>query len=192
MLEPAEIAAGAACAAALAGWVAAINASRTLARQRRDSRERSRPMVAAELRDQPYASATQALVIRNLGPTIARNVRITFDPEIPDPVDPKQSVTPFLKRRYAAPIPVLTPGMELDNIWFSGEPSSSGWSNTEPMPDTCTVRIAYDAPDGTRYDDEFPIDVGVIRDRTYVTSSGDPVEIAKGILKTLKGIESKL
>jgi hypothetical protein len=60
------------------------------------------------------------------------------------------------------------------------------------MPDTCTVRIAYDAPDGTRYDDEFPIDVGVIRDRTYVTSSGDPVEIAKGILKTLKGIESKL
>jgi hypothetical protein len=40
-------------------------------------------MMAAELRDHPYVKATQLLVIKNYGPSIARNVTVTFDPEIP-------------------------------------------------------------------------------------------------------------
>jgi hypothetical protein len=68
-------------------------------------------MVAAELRSPPYTRGTQTLVITNYGPSIARNVRVTFDPEIPDPAPKKaaKSVTSYLKRRYARPIPVLTP-----------------------------------------------------------------------------------
>jgi hypothetical protein len=194
-MGPGWLAAGAACVGAAAACYAAINGSRTLARARQDRRDRGRPMMAAELRDAPYVPATQYLVVRNYGPTIARNVRVTFEPEIPDP-DPEradESVTPFIKRRYAETIPVITPGMELDNIWFSGRPGGSGgWLNDEPIPDKSIVHIAYDGPDGTRYADEFPIDVGLIRNRTYTTSSDEPHRLAKDGLKVLKSIQAAL
>ncbi len=123
-------------------------------------------MVTAELRDVPYVAASQAFVVRNYGPTIARNVKVTFDPEIPDPDPDKvdQSAIPYLKRRYANPIPVFTPGMELDNIWYSGRPAADGggWTNALPIPDQVTVDIEYEAPDGTRYMDQFLLDTHII------------------------------
>jgi len=191
MVDSAWVAAGAACAAGAAAWVAAINGSRTLARARRDSRDRSRPMLAAELRDVPYATASQALVIRNAGATIARNVEVTFQPPIPDPEPAMEasSVTPFLKRRYAKPIPVLTPGMELDNLWYVGEAYGNGYVNSEPTPDKVDVHLSYDAPDGTRYSDVFPLDVDLLRKRTYSTSSSSPEEQAKEAVKALKAIQ---
>lgn len=33
----------------------------------------------------PYVRGTQTLVIRNYGPAPAFNVRVTFDPPVPDP-----------------------------------------------------------------------------------------------------------
>lgn len=151
-------------------------------------------MVAAELQDVPYVRGTQRLVIRNCGPTIARNVNVTFDPEIPDPEprDTEQSLTPFLKRRYAQPIAAITPGMELDNLWYVGVPEGNGFRNVEPTPDQVTVHLSYDAPDGTRYDDAFPLDVDVIRKRTYSTSSTSPEAQAKEALKLLKAIQRSL
>src|SRR5450830_287225 len=92
--------------AAIAGATSGI---RTLRQNRKDSKARSRPMVAAELRDVKYSEATQILIIRNYGPSIARNVRVSFDPPLPDPEDPSTSVTPFLKNRYSKVIQVLTP-----------------------------------------------------------------------------------
>src|SRR4051794_36626263 len=100
-----RVAAGTAVVAAAAAVTAATSGVRTLRQNRRDSKARSRPMVAAELREIPYVKGTQILVVRNYGPSIARNVRVKFDPEIPDPDDPSTSVTPFLKRRYAKPVP---------------------------------------------------------------------------------------
>lgn len=130
-----RVAAAAAAVGAVAAASAATIGNRTLRQNRRDSRSRSRPMVAAELRDEPYADATQILVIRNYGPSIARNVRVSFDPPIPDPVDPSSSGTPFLKKRYANPIPVLTPGMGLDNVYYSARPGSGDqFENLEPTP----------------------------------------------------------
>lgn len=147
-------------------------------------------MVAAELRDHPYAP-TQILVIRNYGPTIARDVQVTFEPPIPDPEpsEAAQSVTPFLKRRYEKPIPALTPGMELDNLWYVGRPSADGSINVEPTPDQVTVHLSYTGPDGSRYEDSFPLDVEIIKQRTYSESSTSPQSQTKEALKLLKGIE---
>src|SRR5665811_1804934 len=122
-----RVAAVAAVVAAGAAVTAATSGVRTLGQNRRDSKARSRPMVAAELREVQYVKGTQILVVRNYGPSIARNVRVSFDPEIPDPEDPSTSMTPFLKRRYANALPVLTPGVELDNIYFSGQPEGGSW-----------------------------------------------------------------
>lgn len=194
-MEPAWLAASAACAAAIAGWWAAFNGVRTLRQARKDSKNRGRPMLAAELRRIPYVKATLTLVIRNLGPTIARNVRVTFDPPIPDP-DPQvaaQSVTPFLKRRYAQPIATFTPGMELANVWFVGRPGDGGqWQNAEPTPERCVVTLCYESTDGTEYKDEFNIDVALMRAETYSTSSAAPEALMKEAVKSLKAIERSL
>lgn len=152
-------------------------------------------MLAAELRRIPYVKATLTLVIRNLGPTIARNVRVTFDPPIPDP-HPEvaaQSVTPFLKRRYAEPIATFTPGMELANVWFAGRPGDDGqWQNAEPTPERCVVRLRYESTDGTEYEDEFNLDVALMRAETSSTSSTAPDALMKEAASSLKAIERSL
>jgi hypothetical protein len=143
-------------------------------------------MVAAELREIPYVKGTQILVVRNYGPSIARNVRVKFDPEIPDPDDPSTSVTPFLKRRYAKPVPVLTPGMELDNIYFSGRQEGGSWVNGEPTPEQATVTITYENDAGDEFTDEFPLDTNLIRNRTYAESSASPEAQMKVLAKSVK------
>lgn len=174
-------------------WTA-ITGLRSLRQVRTDSRERSRPMMAAELRKPPYTAGIQDLVIRNYGPSIARNVTVTFDPPIPDPIPERaaQSVSPFITRRYAKPIPVVTPGMELTNIWFSGRLEGTTWVNFDPTPDTFTVNIAYNGPDGTPYKDQFPLDTDLIRAHTYASSSDDPVRQIKEITESLSRIERSI
>lgn len=181
-----RVAAGAAVVAAGAAVTAATSGVRTLGQSRRDSKARSRPMVAAELRDVQYVKGTQILVVRNYGPSIARNVRVSFDPEIPDPEDPSTSMTPFLKRRYAKPLPVLTPGVELDNIYFSGQPDGESWANREPTPDQVTVTVTYENDAGDEFTDKFPLDINLIRNRTYTESSASPEAQMKVLVKSAK------
>ena len=191
---PAWITAIVATVGVLVALGTAITGLRTLRQLRTDSRERSRPMMAAELRKPPYTRGIQDLVIRNYGHSIARNVAVTFDPPIPDPPQGQaaQSVTPFLKRRYAEPIPVLTPGMELTNIWFCGEASGNTFVNSEPTPDRFTVTITYSGPDGTPYEDQFPLDVALIRAHSYATPSTAPEQQRKEIIKVLGKIEAAI
>jgi hypothetical protein len=181
-----RVAAGAAVVASGAAVTAATSGVRTFRQNRRDSKARNRPMVAAELREVPYVKGTQILVVRNYGPSIARGVRVTFEPEIPDPDDPSTSVTPFLKRRYANPIPVLTPGMELDNVYFSGQQEGGSWVNREPTPEQVTVTIEYENDTGDRFKDEFPLDTNLIRNRTYSESSASPEAQMKVLAKSVK------
>lgn len=194
-MEPAWVAAGAAVVSSFAAIWAAFNGVRTLARARDDSRARSRPMVTAELRLPPYSKGTQLLVVQNHGPTLARDVEVSFDPPLGDPAPEvaHESVTPFLKRRYAAPIPVLAPGVELDNIYYSGQPGPSGkFENVEPVPDQVTVTVSYRGPDGTGYRDDFPLDIALLGARTYTTSSREPLEVARAAAKSLDGIHKVL
>lgn len=163
---------GAAVVATGSGVIAASSGVRALRQNRRDSKAKSRPMVAAELREIPYTEGSQMLVVRNYGPSIARDVRVTFDPEIPDGEHPEQGMTQFLKRRYASPISVLTPGMELDNIYYSARRDDGGKKvNNEPTPDQVTVTITYKNDAGQEFTDHFPIDTNLLRNRTYSESS---------------------
>lgn len=149
-------------------------------------------MLAAELRGVPY-SPSQMLVIRNYGPSIARDVRVTFEPPIEMPKNPAGLVTPHLLKRYAAPIPVMTPGMELDNLYFVAEPGPDGkYVSKEPLPDTVTVKIAYKSDDGQPYRDDFPLDVQLHRLRTLATPSNSPEGQAKQALQYLKQVTRAL
>jgi hypothetical protein len=116
-VSPTWVTAIAAAAGVLVTLWTAINGLRFLRQLRTDSRERSRPMMAAELRMPPYVAGTQLLVIRSYGPSITRKVKITFDSSIHEPTRERvaENVSLFIDRRYTEPIPVVTPGMELTN-----------------------------------------------------------------------------
>ena len=107
----------------------------------------------------------QLLVVKNYGPTIARNVKVTFDPVIPD--DPEAKILSFRTARYAKPIPTLTPGMELDGVWYMLTLNGAQLVPAEPTPDPCTVTITYESSDGTPYTDTFVLDVSIIANRTW-------------------------
>ncbi|WP_410562297.1 hypothetical protein [Amycolatopsis sp. cmx-4-61] len=190
-MEPAWIAGIAAIVSSGAAIWSATNGNRTLKRADRDSQARTRPMVAAQLERRPHVPRTQFLLIKNYGPTIARNVAVTFEPPLQDPAPAKepQSVAPFLKRRYSKPIPVLVPGTELDNVYFW---TTDGRTNQEPFPDQVRVAIDFDGPDGEHYRDYFDLDVMLLRSRSDSVSSTHPDQVLKEAVKQLTAIRSAL
>lgn len=106
----------------MAAVITSLVAVITLGQIRKDSRDAIRPMVVVELRDVPLSAATMSLVVRNVGRSVARNVSITFDPPLPKPADLHGGLVHHVNRRYADPIPTLTPGTRLENIWrFRGD-----------------------------------------------------------------------
>ena len=147
-------------------------------------------MVGAEFRRIPYVDSSFALVIRNYGQSIARNVVVSFKPPIPDPEDPSTSVTPYLKRRYSGPIPTMLPGMELENIYLTRD--KPGGQNLEPTPEQVLVTIEYHGPDRHRYRDDYPLDTELLKGHTYISSSAAPDALAKEAVKTLKHIHQAL
>lgn len=180
---------------AMAAIATAAIAVFALLRATRDSRDRTRPIVAAELRRIPYVDSSIELVIHNFGQSAARDLRVTFDPPIPDPpADGARYVTPFLKRRYARTIDVLTPGQELGNIYWSGrtQRDSSEYLNHEPTADQVTVHVEYRGSGRRRYRERYFLDVDVIKTTTYAESSTSPESRLKQIGDAVKGVAREL
>ncbi|GGS10495.1 hypothetical protein GCM10010236_76210 [Streptomyces eurythermus] len=152
-------------------------------------------MVAAEFRDALPSRGTLYLVIRNYGPSVAKNVRVSFDPAIPDPPPDmaRESVVPFLKSRYSRVIPTLTPGTELRNVYYVGEPQGDHFVNSEPTPERVTVTISCESADGKQeYTDTFDLDVDLMQSETWVTSPLSTESQIKEIRASLKGIDKSM
>lgn len=171
--------------AAIAAASASAVGIQTLRRNRRDSQSRSRPMVGAELRRDEYADGMCHLIIRNYGQSVARNVKITFDPPLPE-TDDETTMIPFIKKRYASQIPTLMPGTELSNIWPYDSDDDNG------MPERTTVIIESVSADTNllgkpdKYRDEFILDMNIIKQHTYVTTTASPDGRLKTISESLK------
>ena len=151
----------AAVVATLAAIVTASISARTLGQVTRDSQASNRPMVVAWLR-RSTVHGYQDLVVSNVGRTIARNIQVSFEPELPAwaATDP---VAGNIVERYREPIGVLVPGQELANIY-----SNPAEVPAPSPPGQITVRIAYDNGAGDSYEDDFPLDVELINRETIV------------------------
>lgn len=157
-----------------------------------DSRERSRPMVLAEFRRAENSDSTIDLVIRNAGPSVARALSVSFEPEPVLPADSSNLVTPYLLRRYRQAIPSLSPGQELTNIWYAGRLPENGGNelqNAEPTSDAVTVHVAYRGVGRRRYRDEFPLHVDIVKMTTYSTSSKSVPGRLESIDKSLRSLK---
>jgi hypothetical protein len=141
-------------AAAVAIW--------TLVALRQDSRDRTRPVMIAEIRPAVLSDVAE-LHIRNAGPSVAKNVSFEFDPELPALEGPEAAgmTTPYLQRRYSRTIPIFGPGMTMhDDYQSANDPD-------EPVPEEFTLTINYFDMHGREYNDSYELSVEWLRDHIY-------------------------
>lgn len=166
----------------------------TLQRARRSSKSQARPMVGAELRIVPYTSGTLELVVKNYSDVVARNVRVSFDPELgvhPERAEQDQRV--FISNRYAAQIDTMMPGFELSNTYSIKDETL----DTDP-PERVTVTITSESADTNffgqrdKYTDSFVLDRTLFENHTYSTSSSSPHGQMNKLIKAVEGVKAAL
>lgn len=149
----------------------------TLTHAKRDSIERSRPVVVAALELAPENDTAIQLVVRNYGQTPARHVQVTFDREL-EAVGKRGDGARQIKERYSRPVGTLGPGQALRNSWWTGVAARGERQlvNLHGTPDSAVVTVEYaDIVEPVRfwrrrrtYSDTFSIDV---RDLILQTNS---------------------
>lgn len=138
-------------AMAVAIIVTAIYAKQTLVAAKADSRERTRPVIAAFFERELLSQGTILLIIKNFGQTSGNAVSVQFDPPAPTPAQvaalPASDMRKWLFERFSEPVPVWAPGWSTSNVLRAGH------DELEPF----TVVISYWGADGTPYSDRFPL-----------------------------------
>ena len=129
-------------AMAIAVIVTAFYAGSTLKGAKNDSRERTRPIIAADLRREPLSHGAILLVLKNLGASVAKDVTVTFDRETPEDIGalPASDLWKWIFERYSKTITTWAPGWTISNVIRVGE---------DPLLPVA-VTVAYAGPDGTK------------------------------------------
>lgn len=171
---------------AVATAVTAVMAIWTLWALRQDSRDRTRPVMVAILK-QAVLTRNYELHIVNLGSSVAKNIQVTFEPELPNLSgtihENAQSFAVWsIQRRYEKPIPSLPPGQVFDNLYQDSE------NNDQPVPDTIIVSFSYRDDRNRKYFDKYELSTYVLGLQTGAYPSTDS---EKGMnMRLVKAIES--
>jgi hypothetical protein len=180
---------------AIAAVAAAVIAILAIIRTAADNRERSQPMMTAEFRVSPDSDTTVELMIRNAGQTPARNIEVAFEPPLSIPGGRGGPyMTEYTIERYSKRIPVLSPGQELTNIWWSGEAGRANeLENREPTPDEVHLKIAYDGLGKKRIQEDYLLTVDTVKLTTRAVSTdsfkGRLKSIDQALSRTAKAVE---
>jgi hypothetical protein len=126
------------------------NASREQTKQQKQAaKEATQPMLWVDIRRDDGQSQALALLLGNSGPSIARNVKVTFDPAPPSTLDIKP-ILEILKQGIAS----LAPGRSMQ--WALGAAhKTSDWDAQKAY----RVRIEAEGPFGTIEPLEYVISV---------------------------------
>jgi len=151
----------------IAAVVTGLVAIFTLLALRSDSRDRTRPVVSADLLPVTLSHGTSELVIQNVGPSVAKEVQVTFDPNITEDIG---QMAAYIARRYSKVIPTMGPGRRLTNVYGHWVGDSSDKLD-EPVPKDLTVSISYKDTHGRRYTDSYELSVGTLRNQTTTSPS---------------------
>lgn len=108
-------------------------ATKSLALAERVQRESSEPYVIVSIRPRDPWSFVFVVVIENIGPTVARQVRINVVPEIESSID--DDATAQLREALARHIPILPPGHKLEYFFDTNR----RWQTELPMAYQFTV-----------------------------------------------------
>ncbi|WP_155854662.1 hypothetical protein [Paenarthrobacter nicotinovorans] len=175
----------------LVAVVSAVIALSAVVRTAKDSHNRSRPMVVAEFQFAKDSPSHLDLVIRNYGPTIARNLSVEFDRHITDDSGDEWTIGQLMYRRYAGTtFHSFSPNQEFRNVWWRGQEVSGQRRqvNAFDTPESVTVALRYQDPKGKKYREEFELETGSFLLSTTATASTSLL----GRLKTIDASLSKL
>ncbi|MBC7302706.1 MAG: hypothetical protein H5T78_17395 [Nocardia sp.] len=179
---PSTIWAGLGSAATLATAAIAIG---TLLALKQDSRDRSRPMMMAQLQPAVLNVEHSELRVTNAGPSVAKNVRAEFDPALPvlDEATHADRNAFYLQRRYSKVIPTITPGMVLWNLYRKAEEPE------EPLPSSFGITFTYEDMHGRTYVDRYDLTLETLMDETNVrpATKGEEAERRRAV-KALESI----
>ncbi|QZQ54444.1 hypothetical protein KZI27_14150 [Curtobacterium sp. TC1] len=171
----------------------AIVAIVTIVRTGMDSRRRSQPSVIAELRPAQDSDTVIDFIVRNVGPTVARDLTVSFDPAItlPEARRLESLATTTLIRRYSRPIPNLAPGQEMSNTyWIGVDGGSNKRVNGEPTPERVTVTVRYRGLGRRWLRDSFMLDLDIVTLTTWAVASDSIRGRINEIAASLKDIAS--
>ncbi len=167
---------------ALAAWVTAalllgslIFAGVQIRQARRLREEQSRPFVVVDF-DASRLPVID-LTIQNVGATMARNVRIEFDPPIERAIEKGERVGRLANSALITDgLPTLPPGKEIRTFFdMSFERVSS------ELPTKYRVRTTYEDFRGRRLQpDEYVLDLGMYKDLEFIVRKGSH-EAAKAL-----------
>jgi hypothetical protein len=154
--------AGAAVAEASVVALAAAFAYRQVREARLTREDQSRPFVIVDfdLSQPPFIH----LVVKNIGATMARRVRIQTDPLLASTFDKHEPREPVAKLRlFTEEIPTLAPGREIRTL-FDSFPART----EQQLEEVYRVTISYEGERRRGYVDEMVLDLGVYAKVTYV------------------------
>jgi len=149
-LTPDQYAAGAAWASFFVLSLTLGVVSFQLREAQRLRQEQSRPWVVV---DYEFESLLVYLAIENVGETVARNVRITFDQALDSTLPGDREIDEV--KFFSEPIPNLPPGKKFRVLFdvFTDRASSD-------LPMSYTAKIEYETNDGKRlYPDTYILDL---------------------------------
>jgi hypothetical protein len=179
----------------VAAVASAAAAAVTLRRAGNNFREQSRPIVVVELRKHEFTKGLQEIVIINYGHTPARDVTVTFEPEIKDPNPDSELVTTMtsaLVRRLSRTISVLAPHVPIRQLYYATEGAPGGKGIMEGVPAYAVATVRYTGTDGTPYDDDFELDVRLVGLSSLVTGDDTPDARQRTIAESLAAIAKTL
>ena len=145
-----------------------------------------------------FASNSQEtieLVVRNTGPTPARNVQVTFNQQLPD--TEWASHAWIIRHRYAKPIGSIGPGQVFRNSWWLNDYGVKDAekrleTNVHGLPAEITVTVEYSGIGKKRLTDIYALDGWHLQMETYPVSSASALGRRGGIEKQLQYTVSKL
>lgn len=147
-------------------------------KQARDIEQRAnRPMMVAEIMAPGEELEEVGLRVRNAGKTVARNVRVSFDPPLPEP-DLEQLNMRSDSHYYATNMEAITsifddrvfltwtPGMEVNAKYWAAPKDFNPW---QPLPDSAEgvppeqkVIVDFEDEPGNAYRDEYVLDIHTV------------------------------
>lgn len=120
----------------------------------------TRPFVVIDLGSS--ARSLFDLVVKNIGPTLARDVHFKFDPPIRSTDD---DLDPNKVKMFREGISTLAPGKEIRTLFEKGPDR-----HESDLPDTYAVTVTYTDQSGKRsYEETVDLDFGLYWDRLIVS-----------------------
>jgi hypothetical protein len=154
--------AGAAVAEAIIVGAAAAFAFGQVREARLTREDQSRPFVIVDfdLSRPPFIH----LMIKNIGKSMARKVRIQTDPPLASTFDKERQADPISKLGpFTEEIPTMAPDREI-RILFDSFPQRE----QQKLDDAYRVTVTYEGERGRSYVDEMVLDLGIYRNISYI------------------------